>query len=135
MRDDSDDDFVDVQDVGEDVGVQVDESEEADFFEVLLHRYSDPSIFYQKGMEAMKKAATEYLDDKSKGCTNEFTTLRSVLQLLVLKARFGWSDASFNEFLHVPGDLLPKGNKVPANTYYAKNLISPLTMSVEKIHA
>jgi hypothetical protein len=121
--------------VGEDVGVQVDESEEADFFEALLPRYSDPSIFYQKGMEAMKKAATEYLYDKSKGCTNEFTTLRSVLQLLVLKAQFGWSDASFNEFLRVLGDLLPKGNKVPANTYYAKNLISPLTMSVKKIHA
>jgi hypothetical protein len=66
VRDDSDDDFIDVQDVGEDVGVQVDESEEADFFEALLHCYSDPSIFYQKGMETMKKAATEYLYDKSK---------------------------------------------------------------------
>jgi hypothetical protein len=60
MQDDSDDDFLDVQDVGEDVGVQVNESEQADFFEALLHRYSDPSMFYQKGMEAMKKAATEH---------------------------------------------------------------------------
>jgi predicted nucleic acid-binding Zn-ribbon protein len=31
--------------------------------------------------------------------------------------------------------MLPKDNKVPANTYYAKKLISPLTMGVEKIHA
>jgi hypothetical protein len=31
--------------------------------------------------------------------------------------------------------MLPKENKVPANTYYAKKLISPLTMGVEKIHA
>jgi hypothetical protein len=28
-----------------------------------------------------------------------------------------------------------KGNKVSANTYYTKKLISPLTMGVEKIHA
>ena len=135
MQDDSDEDFVGVQDVGEDVGVHVDEGQQADFFEALLQRQSDPSLFFQKGMEEMKKAATEHLYDESKGCTKEFTTLRSVLQFLVLKARYGWSDASFNEFLRVLGDLLPKGNKVPANTYYAKKLISLLTMSVEKIHA
>jgi hypothetical protein len=133
MQDDSDDDFIGIQDVGEDVRVQVDESEQADFFEALLHCYSNPLMFFKKGMEEMKKAATEHLYDESKGCTNEFTTLRSVLQFFMLKAQFGWSDASFNEFLRVLGDLLPKGNKVPANTYYAKKLISPLTMGVEKI--
>jgi hypothetical protein len=30
--------------------------------------------------------------------------------------------------------MLPKENKVPANMYYAKKLINPLTMGVEKIH-
>jgi len=53
----------------------------------------------------------------------------------MLKSQYGWSDASFNEFLRVLAKLLPKGNKVPANTYYAKKLISPLTMGVEKIDA
>ena len=106
-RDDSDDDLAGVQDVDDDIGL-INESEQADFFEALLHRHSDPSMFFTKGMEALKKAATEHLYDESKGCTNEFTTLRSVLQFLVLKARFGWSDASFNEFLRVLGDLLPK---------------------------
>jgi hypothetical protein len=51
----------------------------------------------------------------------------------MIKYRYGWSDASFNEFLHVLAKLLPKGNKVPANTYYAKKLINPLTMGVERI--
>ena len=51
----------------------------------------------------------------------------------MLKSRYGWSDASFNEFLRILAKLLPKGNKVPTNTYYAKKLISPLTMGVEKI--
>jgi hypothetical protein len=31
--------------------------------------------------------------------------------------------------------LLPKPNKVPANTHRAKKLVSPLTMGVERIHA
>ena len=31
--------------------------------------------------------------------------------------------------------LLPKPNKVPANTYRAKKLVSPFTMGVERIHA
>jgi hypothetical protein len=48
MRDDSDDDFVGIQDVGEDVRVQVHESEQEDFFEALLHRYSDLSMFCQR---------------------------------------------------------------------------------------
>jgi hypothetical protein len=34
--------------------------------------------------------------------------------------------------LRVLAKLLPKGNKVPANTYYVKKLISPLTMAVKK---
>jgi hypothetical protein len=131
----SDDDDVSVQNTCEDVDqVQVvDESEQAEFFEALLHCYSDPSMFLIKGMEASKKAATEHLYKKSKGCTDEFTTLRAVLQFLMLKSQYSWSDASFNEFLRVLAKLLPNGNKVSANTYYAKKLINPLTMAIEKI--
>jgi hypothetical protein len=44
------------------------------------------------------------------------------------------SDAGFDAFLSIVADMLPKENKVPANTYYAKKLISRLTMGVEKIH-
>jgi len=54
---------------------------------------------------------------------------------LTIKARHSWSDASFNDLLHVLGDILPKQNKVPANMYYAKKLVSPLMICVEKIHA
>ena len=51
------------------------------------------------------------------------------------KARYGLSDVGFDTFLSIIGDMLPKENKLPANTYHAKKLISPLTMGVEKIHA
>jgi hypothetical protein len=111
-------------------------AEDAEFLEAMLRRHAeDPSVFFMKGMETLMKAAEEPLYDESKGCTKEFTTLRSVLKLLVCKARYGLSDAGFDAFLSIIADMLPKENKVPANTYYAKKLISPLTMGVEKIHA
>jgi hypothetical protein len=75
------------------------------------------------------------LYDESKGCSKEFTTLWSVLKLLMLKAGYGLSEAGFDAFLSIIADMLPKENKVPANTYYTKKLISPLAMDVEKIHA
>jgi hypothetical protein len=36
--------------------------------------------------------------------------------------------------LSIIADMLPKENKVSANTYYANKLISPFTIGVEKIH-
>ena len=42
----------------------------------------------------------------------------------MLKARYGLSDAGFDAFLSIVADMLPKEKKVPANTYYAKKLIS-----------
>ncbi|XP_066347639.1 uncharacterized protein [Miscanthus floridulus] len=122
-------------DVNETQHVNTDATEDADFLEAIMNRCADPSIFFMKRMEALKKAAEEPLYDESKGCTKEWSTLRAVLQFLTIKARYGWSDASFNDLLRVLGDLLPKENKVPANMYYAKKLVSPLTMGVEKIHA
>ena len=111
-------------------------AEDAEFLEAMLrcHR-KDPSVFFIKGMEALMKAAEEPLYDKSKGCNKEFTTLRSVLKLLVYKARYGLSDAGIDALSSIIANMLPKENKVPANTYYTKKLISLLKMGVEKIHA
>jgi hypothetical protein len=111
------------------------DEEDAELLEAMLRRHMDTSMFFKKGMESLKKAAEELLYDESKGCTKEFTTLRPVLKLLMLKARYGLSDVGFDAFLNIIVDMLPKENKVPANTYYAKKLISLLAMDVEKIHA
>jgi len=59
-----------------------------------------------KDTEALIKAAEEPLYDESKSCTNEFTMLRSVLKLLVLKARYGMSDVGFDAFLSIIADML-----------------------------
>jgi hypothetical protein len=58
-----------------------------------------------------------------------------VLGLLILKAKYGWSDYSFNDLLRLLSWLLPQLNSVHTNTYQEKKVISPLTMGVEKIHA
>ena len=108
--------------------------EDVEFLEAILRRHTNPDMLLMKGMEALIKAAEEPLYDDSKGCTKEFTTVRSMLKLLVLKAIYGLSDVGFDAFLSNITDMLPKENKVPANTYYAKKVIRPLTLGVEKIH-
>jgi hypothetical protein len=58
-----------------------------------------------------------------------------VLDILILKAKYGCSDRSFNDLLTLLADVLPKPNSVPTNTYQARKLIRPLKMGVERIHA
>jgi len=60
---------------------------------------------------------------------------RFILEPLTLKAKYSWSDGSFNNQLRILGWLLPKPNKVRTNTYRAKKLVSSFTMGVERIHA
>ena len=88
--------------------------EDAEFLEAILHRHTDPDILLIKGMEALMKAVEEPSYDECKGCTKEFMTLRSVLKLLVLKARYGLSDVGFDAFLSIIADMLPKENKMSA---------------------
>jgi hypothetical protein len=110
------------------------DEEDAELLEAMFRHHTNPSLFIMKGMESLQKAAKDPLYDESKGCTKEFTMLRFVLKLLMLKAKYGMSDAGFDVFLSIIEDMLPKENKVPANTYYAKKIISPLAMDLEKIH-
>jgi hypothetical protein len=57
------------------------DEEDAELLEATLHRHTDPSMFFMKGMESLMKAIEEPLYDESKGCTKEFTMLRSMLKL------------------------------------------------------
>ena len=85
--------------------------------------------------ETVKNSAKELIYDRSKGCPKLWTVLRFILELLTLKAKYSWSDGSFNDLLRILAWLLPKPNKVTANTYRAKKLVSSFTMGVERIHA
>ena len=58
-----------------------------------------------------------------------------IFELLTLKAKHNGSESSFNDLLRILAWFHPNPNKVPANTYRAKKLVSPFTMGVERIHA
>ena len=114
--------------------------EEFDCEEMLRHMEPEmlSSVGSQKGlskMEGLESASKEPLYDESMGCDKEFVTLRTVLELLKLKASAGWSDTSFTDLLNFLSQLLPKPNKLPTSTYKAKKLISPIALGVQKIHA
>jgi hypothetical protein len=55
--------------------------------------------------------------------------------MLMLKARHGWSDTSFNNLMTVLTDTYPDDNKVPVNTYRAKKLIQPVATKLRKFNA
>jgi hypothetical protein len=89
-----------------------------------------------ENLERVTKASKETVYDVEKGCPTHWTLLRFVLELLILKAKYGWSDCGFNDLLRLLAWLLPKPNSVPTITYQAKKVINPLTMGVEKsMHA
>jgi hypothetical protein len=80
----------------------------------------------------MAKASKELLYEESKGCDKECTILQTMLDLLTLKARNGWSDTKFNQLLQLLENLIPKLNSLPTTAYHAKKLLSPLTLGIEK---
>jgi len=100
---------------GEDDG----EDNEEDFLEDML-RHVEQGLLLK-----------ERLYEEEKGCVKRLSLLCFVQDILILKAKYGWSDRSFIDLLTLLADVLPKPNFVPANTYQAKKLISPLTMGVE----
>jgi len=99
-------------------------------------------MLHDLGQEGFRQAQAPYyekLDTDSKkplymGCT-KYTRLSGVLALVNLKARFGWSDKSFNELLLLLKNMLPVDNMLPKNHYEAKKILCPVGMEYEKIHA
>ena len=88
-----------------------------------------------ENLEMVKKASKETMYGVEKGCATHWTLLHFMLELLILKAKYSWLDYSFNDLLCLLSWVPPQPNSVPANTYQAKKVISPLTMGVKKIHA
>jgi hypothetical protein len=80
----------------------------------------------------VKIASKETVYGVDKGCLAHWTLLRFVLELLMLKAEYGWSDYSFDDLLSLLSRVLPLPNLVPANTYHTKKVINPLIIGVEK---
>jgi hypothetical protein len=121
-----------------DRGAREGDEDNGDRLEDML-RAIGPEILLQKrdlqNLERVKTASKETVYGVEKGCPTYWTLLHFVLELLILKAKYDWSNCSFNDLLSLLSRVLPLPNKVPTNTYHAKNVINPLTMGVKKIHA
>jgi hypothetical protein len=121
-----------------DGGAREGDEDNGDNLEDMIRALGPEILLQKKGLENLervKTASKETVYGVEKGCSTQWTLLRFVLELFILKAKYGWSDCSFNDLLHLLSLVLPQPNLVPANTYYAKKVISPLTMGVEKIDA
>ncbi|XP_039822138.1 uncharacterized protein LOC120684337, partial [Panicum virgatum] len=68
-------------------------------------------------------------------CQNVLKKLGTTLELLQWKATNGVSDKGFGELLKLVKKMLPKDNELPTTTYEAKQLVCPLGLEVQKIHA
>lgn len=61
--------------------------------------------------------------------------LTTVLEILQMKAKYGWSDSSVNVLLTFMEDFLPERNHMAKNIYSAKKVLCLLGMEVQKIDA
>jgi hypothetical protein len=68
-------------------------------------------------------------------CKTHYTKIATVLELMLMKQMFGWSDKSVTNLLTFLQDLLPDENHMPDIFYKAKRILCPLGMEVQKIHA
>jgi len=59
----------------------------------------------------------------------------SGVRFVNLKARFGWSDKSFTDFLVLLKKMLPKDNMLPKSHYEAKKILCLVGIEYQKIHA
>jgi hypothetical protein len=80
----------------------------------------------------------QFIEDSKKPLypdCQKYYRLSGDLKLLQLKEDHGWSNKSFKHLLDVLRDMLPEGNQIADFVYEAKEIISPLGIEVEKIHA
>jgi hypothetical protein len=96
--------------------------------EMLRHIELEVLLGSAKGLEKFKTLKKVEKDHLYEGCRKEWTVLCFILHLLIVKAKFRWSDNSFNELLTLFAKLLLKPNSVPTNTYEEKKIINPLKM-------
>jgi hypothetical protein len=102
--------------------------------EEIANRHDEYDILFgsPRWLENFKEMKQVTIDPLYNGCQKHWTTLRFNLQMLMLKARHGLTDTSFNDYMSVLFNILLEGNKVPTNTYWAKKLIWPVVMKLRK---
>ena len=73
--------------------------------------------------------------DMYPGCKPQYSKLGTVLEILQMKEKGGWSDKSVTMLFTFLEDLLPEGNHIPKSMYKAKKIVCPLGMEVQRKNA
>jgi len=68
-------------------------------------------------------------------CKEGQKKLGTTLELLQWKAKNSVSDKGFGELLTIANKMLLKANELPVTTYEAKQVVCPLGLEIQKIHA
>ena len=111
--------------------------EEAKLFESIANCLDHDDVLFgsPRWRENFRKMKQATIDPLYKDCPKHWMALRFNLQMLMLKARHGWSDTSFNDMLRILADTYLEGNKVPVNSYQVKKLIRPVAMKLKIFYA
>jgi hypothetical protein len=91
--------------------------------------------FTEKDLEKLKRLVADMKMPLYLSCKESYTKLFATLKLLQLKVTHHWTDRSFDELLDPLRDMLPEGNELPKTTYEAKQIVCPMGLEVEEIHA
>jgi hypothetical protein len=100
-----------------------------------VERHDDDDQYNNAELAKYKKVIEESKRSFYHGCAAQYTRLFAMVKLFQLKASNGWSDCSFKDLLTLLKDMLPQDNAVLKTIYEAKQIICPLDLEVEKIHA
>jgi hypothetical protein len=100
-----------------------------------VERHGDDDQYSNGELAKYKKMIEDSKKPFYHGCVVEYMILFVIVKLFQFKANNGWSDCSFKDLLTFLKDMLPKGNAVSETVYEAKQIICPLGLEVEKIHA
>jgi hypothetical protein len=100
-----------------------------------IERHDDDDQYRNGELAKYKKMIKDSKKSLYHGCAAQYTILFAMVKLFQLKVGNRWSDCSFKELLTLLKDMLPQGNVVSETVYEAKQIICPLDLEVEKIHA
>jgi hypothetical protein len=100
-----------------------------------VERHGDDDQYSNGELAKYKKLIEDSKKPFYHGCAAQYMTLFVMVKLFQLKASNRWSDCSFKELLTLLKDMLPQGNAVPETVYEAKQIICPLGLEVQKVHA
>jgi len=94
----------------------------------------------QRDCESEEKAKFEHMLEDHRKLLYPTTEdgqkkLGTTLELLQWKAKNGASDKSFGQLLKIMKKMPSRANELPTTTYEAKQVVYPLRLEIQKIHA